>query len=41
MASMRKTKQQAIASNTAAVVDILKYNISNVNRLAPIKAATT
>ena len=41
IASMRKTKQQPIASNDAVVAGILKYRISNVNRLAPIKAAST
>ena len=33
MASTRKTKQQPIASNAAVAADILKYKISNVNRL--------
>src|SRR6476660_3558445 len=41
MASMRKTKQLPIASNAAVAAGILKYRISNVNRLAPIKAAST
>jgi len=40
MASMRRTEQQPIASNAAVVACILKYKISNVNRLAPINAAT-